>query len=259
MVPSLQGRCGVDVDVDVDVHVDVEVDAEAVIAPPLPAAVAAERLVAALRARDPQAGRAYWALRAWSRLVWQPTYASVFAVELAGGVLPLARLGWDVDVDEADVTGFAIPATGFAATTPEATAGATAGSGRAKAAAQLRTLSATLLGAVQATLPLHPKAARRQLADCVLAALLRVQPIARLADDALSDIGADWLRHLGASGESGYLVFDTAPGTSCLALDRGVCCLDDRRAGGDMCNTCPRLPRAERLRRLGALDLRNFA
>ncbi|WP_431052780.1 (2Fe-2S)-binding protein [Roseateles sp. L2-2] len=237
MVPSLQGRCDAD-------------------AAALPAGPAAERLIGALRARDPQAGRAYWALRAWSRLVWQPTYASVFSVELAGGVLPLASLGWDVDVDEADVTGFAVPASSFAA--PHF-AGATPGSGRARAAEQLRALSATLLAAVQANLPLHPKAARRQLADCVLAALLRVQPIARLADDALSDIGADWLAQLGASGDSGYLAFDTAPGTSCLALDRGVCCLDDRRAGGDMCNTCPRLPRAERLRRLGAQDLRNSA
>ncbi|WP_067271269.1 (2Fe-2S)-binding protein [Mitsuaria sp. 7] len=232
MVPSLHGRC------------DADAAAQS-------ADVAAEGLVAALRARDPQAGRAYWALRAWSRLVWQPTYASVFAVELAGGVLPLAGLGWDVDIDEADVTGFAIPAASFAATT--------SGSGRARAAEQLRTLSATLLVAVQANLPLHPKAARRQLADCVLAALLRVQPLTRQTDDDLHDIGADWLRLLGASGDSGYLAFDTAPGTTCLALDRGVCCLDDRRAGGDMCNTCPRLPRAERLRRLGAQDLRNSA
>ena len=241
MVPSLQGRC----------RIDVDTPAGPDGATALPADTAAARLVAALRARDPQAGRAYWALRAWSRLVWQPTYASVFSVELAGGVLPLAGLGWDVDVDEADVTGFAVPTSSFATTTP--------GSGRAMAAAQLRALSATLLGAVQATLPLHPNAARRQLADCVLAALLRVQALARRTDDELSDIGAEWLTHLGASDDSGYLVVETAPGASCLALDRGVCCLDDRRAGGDMCNTCPRLPRAERLRRLGAQDLRNSA
>ncbi|HEY1395668.1 (2Fe-2S)-binding protein [Roseateles sp.] len=237
MVPSLQGRCDADA-------AALSVDA------------AAKQLIGALRARDPQAGRAYWALRAWSRLVWQPTYASVFSVELADGVLPLAGLGWDVDVDEADVTGFAVPASSFAASH---FAGTAPGSGRAMAAEQLRALSSTLLAAVQAQLPLHPKAARRQLADCVLAALLRVQPLARLADDALSDIGADWLSHLGASGDSGYLAVDISPGTSCLALDRGVCCLDDRRAGGDMCNTCPRLPRAERLRRLGAQDLRNSA
>lgn len=237
MVPSLKGRS----------------DAGAAA---LPADTAAERLIGALRARDPQAGRAYWALRAWSRLVWQPTFASVFSVELAGGVLPLAGLGWDVDVDEADVTGFAVPTSCFAASS---SAASTLGSGRAMAAEQLKTLSGTLLVAVQAKLPLHPKAARRQLADCVLAALLRAQPRTRVTDDELFDIGAEWLALLGASGDSGYLAFDTAPGVSCLALDRGVCCLDDRRAGGDMCNTCPRLPRAERLRRLGAQDLRNSA
>ena len=245
-MPSLQGRC----------RVEGDSPARPDGATALPAGPAAERLVAALRAREPQAGRAFWALRAWSRLVWQPTYASVFSVELAGTVLPLAGLGWDVDADEADVTGFAIPTPGLAASTSTATS---PGSGRVMAAEQLRRLSATLLAAVQAKLPLHPKAARRQLADCVLAALLRVRPLARLTNDEVSDIAADWLALLGASGDSGYLAFDIAPGTSCLALDRGVCCLDDRRAGGDICNTCPRLPRAERLRRLGAQDLRNSA
>ena len=108
-------------------------------------------------------------------------------------------------------------------------------------------------------LALHPKAARRLLADCVLAALLRAQPATQLADDDLRRAGADWLARLGAAGDSGYLAFDTAAGASRLALDRRICCLDDRRDGGELCNTCPRLPRAERLRRLHAQDLRNPA
>lgn len=212
---------------------------------------AAATLVAALQARHPEAGRAYWALRAWALLVWQPAYASVLAVELAQGVLPLAGLRWQVDVDEADVAGFAVQAAAFAATEPDAH--------RALAAVQLKTLVDELQAAVQACLPLHPKAARRLLADCVLAALLRAQPVLRLADDGLRRAGADWLARLGAAGDSGYLAFDTATGTARLALDRRVCCLDDRRAGGELCNTCPRLPRGERLRRLQAHDLRNSA
>ncbi|PTT93403.1 iron reductase, partial [Pelomonas sp. HMWF004] len=40
---------------------------------------------------------------------------------------------------------------------------------------------------------------------------------------------------------------------------RRICCLDDRRQGGELCNTCPRRPRAERLRRLRDQDQRNSA
>ncbi len=240
----------------------------------LPAGLAAERLLAAMRASEPAAGRAFWALRAWARLVWQPTYASVFAVELAGGVLPLDGLRWEVDVDGADVSGFSVTAGGFDDSRPrvlhepspqplsrfagEGLAG-TLHEERRHAAAQVRAMSSGLLAAVQAQLPLHPKAARRLLADCVLSALLRAQPLTRLADEQVREVGAEWLALLDATGDSDYLAFDTATGASRLALDRGVCCLDDRRAGGELCNTCPRLPRAERLRRLGAQDLRNSA
>lgn len=217
----------------------------------LHADAAAELLVGALQARHPEAGQAYCALRAWALLVWQPAYASVLAVELAGGVLPLADLRWDVDVAEADVTGFQSPAVELMAAAP--------GERRALAARQLQPMVAALRDAVQARLPLHPKAARLMLADCVLSALLRAQPATQRTDDEIRRSGAGWLEALGAVGDSGYLAFDTAAGTSRLALDRGICCLDDRRAGGDLCNTCPRLPRAERRRRLHAEALRNSA
>ncbi|WP_416757490.1 (2Fe-2S)-binding protein [Roseateles sp. So40a] len=259
-MPSLQGRCGVDGSGRAERG--------------LPAGLAAEELVAAMRASEPAAGRAFWALRAWARLVWQPTYASVFAVELAGRVLSLDGLRWEVDVDEADVSGFIVTARGLNGIGPrvlhqpspqplsrfagEGLAG-TRHEERRRAAAQVLAMSSALLTAVQAQLPLHPKAARRLLADCVLSALLRAQPITRLADEQVRDLGADWLALLDATGDSDYLAFHTAAGDSRLALDRGVCCLDDRRAGGELCNTCPRLPRAERLRRLGAQDLRNSA
>ena len=239
-----------------------------------PAGLAAERLVAAMRASEPAAGRAFWALRAWARLVWQPTYASVFAVELAGGVLPLDGLRWEVDVDEADVSGFIVTGdrlddirspccrapSSLSRFVGEGLARPAArGEVREQAAARVSAMASTLLASVQAQLPLHPKAARRLLADCVLSALLRAQPLTRLADEQVRALGAEWLALLEATGDSDYLAFHTATGDSRLALDRGVCCLDDRRAGGELCNTCPRLPRAERLRRLGAQDLRNSA
>ena len=167
----------------------------------------------------------------------------MLAVELAAGVLPLEGLRWDVDLGEADVSGFTLPDSALTGASPRER--------RALAAEQLQPLAAVLLKAVQACLPLHPKAAKLMLADCVLAALLRAQPVAKLTDDEVRGAGADWLARLGAGG-SGYLAFDTTAGGTRLALDRGVCCLDDRREGGSLCNTCPRLPRAERLRRLRA-------
>ncbi|MDR7151664.1 siderophore ferric iron reductase [Hydrogenophaga palleronii] len=218
-------------------------------------AASAAQLVTALQGQYPEAGRAYWALRAWGLLVWQPAYASVIAAELAEGVLPLAGLQLDVDTAEADVSGFAVAAGHFIP--------CTAGPRRQQAARQLQPVTNALLRAVQAHLPLHPKAARRLLADCVLAALLRIQrwtrhtgyPGLRFSNAALIATGADWLGLLGAGGDSGYLVFDAGGGTPQLALDRRVCCLDDRRHGGSLCDTCPRLARAERLRRLQAASL----
>ncbi len=217
----------------------------------LAAGAAADQLVAALQLRHSGAGRAYWALRAWALLVWQPAYASVLAVELAGAVLPLQGLGWEVDGRNADVSGFSVPAAALMVAEPCKR--------RELAARQLDALSGQLLACVQARIALHPKSARRMLADCVLAALLRAQPHTRISDDELRRAGDDWLARLDAAGASGFLAFDTAAGRPRLALDRGVCCLDDRREGGGLCNTCPRLPRAERLRRLQAQDLRNSA
>lgn len=225
MVPALQGRCGP--------H-----------AAGLPAGPAAERLLVAMQRQHPRAGRAFWALRAYARLLWQPAYASVMAVEWTGHALPLAGLGWQVDTAEAEVSGFTLPAAAWMATPTDAA--------RPQAAGQVQALAADLLAAVQAGLPLHPKAARRMLADCVLSALLRAQPHMGCSADRLRAIGAEWLALLGASGDSGYLEVRHAAGSPRLVLDRGICCLDDRREGGELCNTCPRLARGERLRRLQA-------
>jgi siderophore ferric iron reductase len=226
-VPSLQGRSATQAD-------------------GLDARAAAAQLLAALQARQPQAGRAFWALRAWARLVWQPACASVLAVELADAVLPLNGMRWQLDPAEVDVTGFVLPAADFATAEP--------GLRVVQAAQQLQALSAVLLVAVQACIPLHPKAARRMLADCVLGALLRSQRATGRSPAALQALGRDWLGPLGATGDSGFLSFETAAQGPRLALDRGICCLDDRRTGGELCTTCPRLPRAERLRRLCAQD-----
>lgn len=218
--------------------------------------VSAGRLVTALQSRYPEAGRAYWALRAWGLLVWQPAYASVIAAERAEGVLPLAGLQLEVDTAEADVSGFAVAAG-------HGLLPCAAAERRHRAAQQLLPVADALLQSVQACVPLHPKAARRLLADCVLAALLRLQrwvgrtgnPGQPISNPALIAAGADWLTLLGAGGESGYLSFNAGGHTPQLALDRRVCCLDDRRHGGSLCDTCPRLARAERVRRLQAASL----
>lgn len=226
VVPALQGRCGQ--------HVGG-----------LPAGPAAEQLLAAMQRQHPRAGRAFWALRTYARLVWQPAYASVMAVEWAGRVLPLAGLRWQLDIAAADVDGFTLPAAAWMTPTPADT--------RPQAADQVQAMAARLLAAVQAGLPLHPKAARRLLADCVLSALLRAQPRMGCSDDRLRAAGSAWLALLGAGGDSGYLEVCNAAGRPRLVLDRGICCLDDRREGGELCNTCPRLARGERLQRLQAL------
>lgn len=210
----------------------------------LRADAAASCLVQALRARHPEAGPAFRALRAWAGLVWQPVYACVMAAELTGHVLPLAHLTWDIDIADADVAGIAVPTRRLRATAVARC--------RAQAASEVEQLADVLRPAVQACSSLHPKAARRLLADCVLSALLRAQRAAGLDNEALRAAGTDWLACLGAAGDSGFLAYTRGDGAARLAIDRRVCCLDDRRAGGERCDTCPRRGAAERLARLRA-------
>lgn len=228
----------------------------------------AAQLVAALRALHPEAGRGYWSLRAYGLLLWQPLYAAVIGVQAGAGALQLQ--GLRLQVAGTSVASFSLP--GHRPVTGELA------SCRDAVARQVLDLGDVMRVALGAVLPVHRKAARRRVADGVLAALLRWQawstgpgrPTDRAhatctlaaraaagrgaADLAqhLQDEAAAWLQALGCEGESGLLAFEAPPGVPRLALDRRLCCLDHRRRDGETCSTCPRLAKPQRLARLQA-------
>lgn len=194
-----------------------------------------------LAQRYPEAGAHYWALRGWGLLIWQPVYLSVIGVHLCG-LCPrshaLLQQPADGDLDDY-VLADEVPFEGdeSACLRP--------------AAAQLAEGCEALLCAWREETALHPKAARRTLADSTLTALLAVQRHERRAGSAcearVQQRGAQWLAALGMAGESGYFRCQDATGAERLALDRKVCCLHFRRHDGERCSTCPKRPLQERI------------
>ena len=100
---------------------------------------------------------------------------------------------------------------------------------------------------------IHGKLAQRLAADYVLAALLLVQRQLSLDNQQLRGLSARWLEVLGLHGGSDLLEVRLEDGRNCLTLERKACCQHFRRGDGELCNTCPKLRRDERLLRLREL------
>lgn len=193
-------------------------------------------------AKHPEAGPHYAALRGWGLLVWQPAYLVVLAAHLSDAQIDLDQLS--LQRRDGDVDGYAL-----AEHAPL----------RGDKAARLRTGAqqlaagvARLLPAWQAHAPLHSKAARRTVAECVLAALLAARTQRPWSQAHTRALGEQWLAALDLRGESGYIDYRKATGDAALALDRKVCCLHFRRRDGERCNTCPKRAPRERVLRLQA-------
>jgi siderophore ferric iron reductase len=193
------------------------------------------------RTRYPEAGPLYWASRCWTLIVWQPLYLAVWAVHAAGAVPRLASLAQHVDGGM--VAGYALDPH-----LPEALQESVA---IRRAGAEARALTDRLYADLAAQLRLHPKMARRLLADCLLAGVLAVARTRPAWSAGLTRaLGEAWLEACDLSGQSGYLSFSLPGGGSGLGLARQVCCQHFRRADGELCASCPRLDAGERLARL---------
>ncbi|MGJ7495335.1 siderophore ferric iron reductase [Variovorax sp. RT4R15] len=187
------------------------------------------------------AGAHYVALRCWGLAIWQPVYLGVIATHLDTHVPRLAGLA------QAVVAGFPtgfrlpvhVPATGDLSTRMRLSAD------------ELRTLCDATREVLMPLVALHPRAADRLQAECVLGALLLVRRQQPARPDAeLVALGADWLTQLGIAGGCGFFAYRARDGTPALALDRKVCCHHFRRPDGEKCSTCPKLPLDTRIARL---------
>lgn len=189
----------------------------------------------------PEAGRAYWASRCWGILIWQPVYLSVIGVHAAQRSLSLAALaqpiaeGWTREVRLPDHA----PATGDAETLI------------AHAAREIAACCAQIHDDLAPVIRVNPASARGTQADVVLAALLaarRMRP--EWSDAQVQALGRQWLAALDLKDCGGYFAFERSDGSEALALERRTCCYHYRRRDGEMCSTCPRLAKHERIARL---------
>ncbi len=198
------------------------------------------RLLAHWREAWPEAGRHYWAARCWTLLVWQPIYLQVLAVRLAGQAPCLDGLAQGVE--QGFVAGFCLPDHQPLQGEPQRLL-RHAGAQIRGFCEQAQAVSGPLLG-------LHPKLAQRLAADCVMAALLHSQRLDGCGNLQLCRAADVWLAACAMSGASGLLAVPLAEGGTRLGLQRKACCQHFRRADGELCDSCPKLPLAERERRL---------
>lgn len=197
-------------------------------------------LLAHWQAAHPKAGRHYWAARCWTLLVWQPIYLQVLAVQLDGQSPELEGIAQGMQ--QGFVAGFCLPA--------HQPLHADAQRLLRHAGQQIRQFCEQTHAACGALLGLHPKLAQRLAADCVMAALLHTQRTDGYGNLLLCRRADAWLDACGMQGASGLLAVQLTDGGTRLGLQRKACCQHFRRADGELCDSCPKLPLAERTRRL---------
>lgn len=193
------------------------------------------------RQHYPEAGHHYWSIRCWNLLIWQPVALALCAVHLAGTALRFSALGQQAG--DGMVAGYSLPEQPLQ---PGPEAGLIVA-----AAAEIRSLGDPLLEQLAGLVRINPVLARRLLADRVLATLLHLQILSPQPDNnALYGLARRWLTALDLDGASDLMSIDLPGGGQRLALDRKGCCQHYRRHDGELCSTCPRLARAERIERL---------
>ena len=198
------------------------------------------QLHAALAATYPAAGPAFYAVRLWTNLIWQPAYLAVIAAHMHGAMPELSGLSQQrrgIYVD-----GYRLVAGAQVQGSPEALID--------NAGAQLKAMAATMLEEVNAVTRLKPLPARRLFADRMLSLMVWLGQRRRdLPPDSVEAYAAQWLNVLGLSGQGTLEPVAAPDGRRLLIVKRKGCCLDYVIAPDRLCATCPRQDNAVRIAR----------
>jgi siderophore ferric iron reductase len=187
-------------------------------------------LHAALAATYPAAGPAFYAVRLWTNLIWQPAYLAVIAAHVHGAIPDLSNLSQQrrgIYVD-----GYRLlpgpQSSGPAETLID------------NAASQLKAMAAAMLGEVNMLVKLKPLPARRLFADRMLSLMVWLGQRRRdLPPEPIEVYAAQWLDVLGLTGQ-GTLEPVEAAGHRLLIVKRKGCCLDYLIDPDRYCATCPK-------------------
>jgi siderophore ferric iron reductase len=198
------------------------------------------QLNAALAATYPQAGPAFYAVRLWTNLLWQPAYLAVIATHIHCAVPDLGGLSQQrrgIYVD-----GYRLlpgPQTGGSSEEMIDSAGA-----------QLRAMAATMLGEVNAVAKLKPLPAKRLFADRMLTLMVWLSQKRRhLPAATIRAYSERWLDVLGLTGQGNLESVFTPDGRELLIVRRKGCCLDYLIDPDQFCATCPKQDNAVRVAR----------
>ncbi len=193
------------------------------------AALLAE-LHAALAATYPKAGPAFYAVRLWTNLIWQPAYLAVIAAHIHGAMPDLSGLSQQrrgIYVD-----GYRLLPGAQVSGSVEALID--------NGGSQIKAMTARLLDEVNAVVKLKPLPARRLLADRMLSLMVWLGQRRRdLPPEAIAAHAEHWLAVLGLTGQ-GTLEPVEATGHRLLVVKRKGCCLDYLIDPDRYCATCPK-------------------
>lgn len=188
-------------------------------------------LHAALAGTYPKAGPAFYAVRLWTNLLWQPAYLAVIAAHIHGAMPDLAGLSQmrrGIYVD-----GYRL--------LPGAQANGPVEALIEQGGNQLKAMAATMLDEVNAVVKLKPLPARRLLADRMLSLMVWLGQRRRdLPPEAIQAYSEHWLAVLGLTGQGDLEPVTGPAGQRLLIVRRKGCCLDYRIDPGRYCATCPK-------------------
>lgn len=197
-------------------------------------------LHSALAAAYPAAGPAFYAVRLWTNLLWQPAYLAVISAHFHGAMPDLCGLSQQrrgIYVD-----GYRLR--------PGAQTSGPVGALIDNAGSQLRAMAAAMLDEVNVLTKLKPLPARRLLADRMLSLMVWLSQRRRdLSLEQIEAYSAQWLAVLGLTGQGDLESVAAPDGRRLLIVRRKGCCLDYRIDPDRLCATCPKQDNAVRVAR----------
>ena len=197
-------------------------------------------LHAALTATYPKAGPAFYAVRLWTNLLWQPAYLAVIAAHFHGAMpdlngLSQQRRGIYID-------GYRL--------LPQPQTGGPVEALIDNAGNQLKAMAATMLDEVNALVKLRPLPARRLFADRMLSLMVWLSQRRRdLPPEQVEAYSTQWLAALGLTGQGDLEPIIAPGGRRLLIVKRKGCCLDYLIDPDRLCATCPKQDDAVRVAR----------
>ncbi len=194
----------------------------------------------------PEAGPAYWSVRCWTLLIWQPVYLALVAVHGCGHGLNLG--GFYQYRFQGSIAGFSLTSN-----EQVPLANQTESQIIHRVAQELHKYYEWLLTECQRVFKLRSRLAIRLTADTLLSGLIRL-PVLQPArhHKALQTLANHWLDALGWQGESSLIAIPLENAPPALALNRKSCCFEYCRTDGELCSTCPKQSLSLRLQRIKA-------